>query len=100
MSNVGEIYSCSKAGCTSETLVASDGNNSNLRLLGADADGFYWATFSGELRSCPLTGCVGAPRVLANAPAYPHDLATDQRAIYWIAGDASTMRGDVMRLAK
>lgn len=98
--NVGQIKSCSKAGCTSGTLVASDGNIPDLDLLGADADGFYWAA-RGELRTCPLTGCVGAPRVLASAPSYPHHLATDEKAVYWIAGASEAApTGDVLRIAK
>jgi hypothetical protein len=57
----------------------------------------YWTTPSdGTVRACPLSGCTGAPALIATAQRYPVRLAVDDRNAYWINPKDNTVLGEVM----
>jgi hypothetical protein len=45
---------------------------------------FGVATLDGELRRCPLTGCAGAPEVVASGQPWPSSMVADERALHWL----------------
>jgi hypothetical protein len=59
-----DIESCALSGCTQPTIVWSDPKKDTTGIA-ADATSVYWGTSSGDLMTCPKTGCVGAPTILA-----------------------------------
>ncbi len=65
--------------------------------LAVDASGIYFASAdAGLIMSCPLSGCAGDPRILAERQAQPFGIAVDDVAVYWI----TRRGGTVMRVAK
>jgi hypothetical protein len=66
------------------------------RAMAIDDSGVYWTEVDaeGSIRHCPLSGCVGAPEVLAGTED-PWAVTTDARAVYW-----TTAKGQVMKMAK
>ncbi len=63
----------------------------------ADASGIYWTTRGGAadaIKTCPLTGCVGAPKILSPATD-AWGITTDATAVYWVEET-----GRVMKVAK
>ncbi len=45
---------------------------------------FAIATHDGEVRRCPLAGCVGDPEVVASGQPRPMSLVVDERALHWL----------------
>jgi hypothetical protein len=45
---------------------------------------FGVATLDGELRRCPLTGCIGEPEVVASGQPWPSSMVADERALHWL----------------
>ncbi|MGH7280234.1 MAG: hypothetical protein ACRELY_01820 [Polyangiaceae bacterium] len=66
------------------------------RAITADATNIYWSGGTGDILSCPLTGCTGGvPTKLASGTATVRAITTDATTIYW--GDDS---GSIYRVAK
>jgi hypothetical protein len=82
------------------TLVMEQNQASSLAL---DAEFFYWANshYAGTISRCPLSGCVGAPTMIATGQTRPKAVVTDGRSIFWmnVTGDATAgeTRAAVMR---
>jgi hypothetical protein len=65
--------------------------------LHADATHLYWADYadSGSISRCPLSGCEGAPEIVAPGQAYIREMVIDDVAVYW-----SVSAGKIMKVAK
>ena len=90
----GAIKRVPKQGGTADVLASGvDAPNT----VAVDGSGIYFTSEeAGLILSCPLTGCLGDPVVLAERQAQPHALAVDDVAVYWI----TRRGGTVMRVAK
>jgi hypothetical protein len=53
--------------------------------IGAHGDWVYFgiSTLTGEVRRCPVTGCLGDPELVASGQRWPSWLAVDERTLYW-----------------
>lgn len=56
-----------------------------LAGIGVAGDWVYFAvsTLAGELRRCPVSGCAGAPEVVASGQRWPWSILVDTRKAYW-----------------
>ena len=69
--------------------VGFSSNQQNARMVVSDGLNVYWLVGgqfdhnTGSVVYCPVTGCTGAPMVLANAQDSPRHLTQDAKAIYW-----------------
>lgn len=63
--------------------------------LALDGTSVYFTT-SSTVGACPLAGCVGNERVLAERQAQPYAIAVDDKAVYWVCVSGGT----VMKVAK
>jgi len=56
-----------------------------IRGIAARGDWIYFgiSTLTGEIRRCPVTGCVGDPEGVASGQHWPSWLAVDDRTLYW-----------------
>jgi hypothetical protein len=71
-------------------------------MIAIDATQLYWAACTSvaypcvgtaELRACPITGCVGAPTVLATGLGAVYEFAVDGSHVYWTQnGPGAVMR--------
>jgi hypothetical protein len=60
-------------------------SNAPVKGIAAHGDWVYFAisTLTGEVRRCPITGCVGDPEVVTSGQRWPSWLAVDERSLYW-----------------
>jgi hypothetical protein len=89
----GAIETCTASDCDGGTpKVFVNGRNGPVSLV-IDRTGLYWLEVTDptmgavvySIRTCPLTGCVGGPRLLAgNVKA--RSLNTDDAFVYWVEG--------------
>ena len=98
----GAIRTCTPANCDAQTPKNFIANRDPISALTVDAQGVYWIE-DANIYSCPRTGCIGGPRLLASGlvptatPGFnAHPIVTDDAFVYWIQ-DAS---GIVKRIAK
>jgi hypothetical protein len=59
---------------------------------------FAMATYDGEVRRCPLTGCGSDPEVVASGQPRPTSTVADERAVHWLnyaLDQQTTIRGSV-----
>jgi hypothetical protein len=82
-SQQGAIMTAPKDGSSPASVIA-DGLHAP-RSITVDAHNVYWAeNYSfGAVKSCPLTGCMGAPNVLASNQRYPALLKVSGDRAYW-----------------
>jgi hypothetical protein len=106
----GSIQICTPTDCNAGTprpFVNGRAGPSNLVI---DRTGLYWlevtdASVMGDfvysIRTCPITGCVGGPRLLA-ANVKARSLVVDDSFVYWINGPrfGPATITPVMRVAK
>jgi hypothetical protein len=100
--NSGRVFSCPKANCTTLTTFASVPMGPTE--LAVDASGVYWLNpTEGTVRTCPLSGCVGPPRILASNQIGCKGIVLDATSVYWVVPGAAapaTPNGTVMKVAK
>jgi hypothetical protein len=65
--------------------------------IAADGKDVYWCnhTTTGNVSSCPVSGCIGAPKVVAAGQSNPWGIALDDKAVYWV-----TEAGEVRMVAR
>jgi hypothetical protein len=73
------IQAASKNGGAPTTIV---GPTTEIDNLAIDGDNVYFTTPGSVLR-CPLTGCGGAPSVVASLQVNPYEIVTNGSAIYY-----------------
>jgi hypothetical protein len=57
--------------------------------LAVDADGVFWINPTLKtVSTCPISGCVGAPRMLAQQQTGLKAIATDKQFVYWLTDTA------------
>jgi hypothetical protein len=63
--------------------------------LAVDATNLYWLEVDerGAVKTCPRTGCVGEPTVLASEQTFPQWLAVDAKNAYWFNFDETWWPG-------
>ena len=68
----------------------------------SDSNNVYWTEFgdtfgavNGSVKSCPLSGCSGAPKVYATGQPNPGQLASDGANLYWSADAPGTGGGGI-----
>jgi hypothetical protein len=107
-STVG-VRSCSKNDCratitTYESLTRdpSLGAGDYYVALAAAGDNVYWAQNTGldypsqtirpprTIRTCPSTGCVGAPRIIVSSVRFT-SMAVDESHVYWTSAEESAV---------
>jgi hypothetical protein len=97
----GSVYSAplpNGIGAASASVFASSGQA--IAALACDDAGVYWAT-SGSIATCPHSGCMGPPTILAPAQAGPWGMTIDADAVYWVTpGDPLNGGGGVYKVAK
>jgi hypothetical protein len=92
----GAIRTCSTDSCDSQTPKTFASGRDVISGLTVDANGVTWVETS-TIYTCPITGCVGGPRMLAGGiTAMNVQPVTDDAFVYWI-DDAN---GTVKRVAK
>ncbi len=98
----GAIRTCNPVDCDTQTPKNFIANRDPITALTVDAQGVYWLE-DAVIYSCPRTGCVGGPRMLASGLVpittsgfNAHPIVTDDAFVYWIQ-DAT---GTVKRIAK
>jgi hypothetical protein len=85
--NDGKIYSTNAAAASTPVVVRAE--ELSPIAVAADADGVYWANTKLEhVRSCPLAGCVGAPRDHALQQTGVKRIRVDAKFVYWMTEDA------------
>jgi hypothetical protein len=104
----GMIQTCTAADCNGGTpKVFVNGRNGPSDLV-IDRTGLYWLEVTDptvgavvySIRTCPLTGCMGGPRLLA-ANVKARSLGVDDAFVYWIEGfPADAGASPIMRVAK
>jgi hypothetical protein len=98
--NFGTVRSCPHAGCgngnanmvTYTNASAATGASMPTEVI-ADNTNVYWladATGGNALFSCPTSGCVGAPKVVASGMSM-RVLAQDNENLYWVQGFGGTI---------
>ena len=90
---VGGIFRCPVVGCGNAPERISDSGASALAVA---AGNVYWTVYSGELLTCPFSGCASAPLALwsivdETSTTLAVDVALDGTDVYW------TTLGLVMR---
>jgi hypothetical protein len=102
------IYRCNKEGCSGAGTPLVTGQTA-ASSMDVDAQGIYWTipgsdtAATGEVRSCPLTGCpASGPRVLARGLARPNDVTVHGKDVLWVnQGLVGVVdSGSVMRVRK
>jgi hypothetical protein len=100
----GAIMSCAISGCGSPTPIATGLATPNEIVVNGTT--LYWTNagtstaatalvHDGTVMSCPVTGCVGAPSILASGQGNPGGLATDGLNLYWANfGSGSQQQGE------
>ncbi len=64
----------------------------NALSLVVDAGRVVWANADdGSIRTCPTTGCVGAPRDIATGQTAPRGLVVDGKWAYWANSGSNTI---------
>ena len=81
----GPIQACALGGCSSATtLFSSPLYASSWVGIAVDASNVYWSDGWSHVYSCPKSGCVGPPTVLAQGLSLPGPIAVDGERVYWI----------------
>jgi hypothetical protein len=74
---------------------------SGISSFAIDATSVYWTTSettsglpppsNGTVSKCPLTGCAGAPTVLATGQDFPQDIVVTGSTLYWLDYNAPAL---------
>jgi hypothetical protein len=82
----GAVKSCPIASCHEPFVVLTDSSAAGPIVL--DDQNVYWLDSGGSIDTCPKTGCVLAPLVLAGSgfPASPESIAIDGNGVYFENG--------------
>lgn len=78
------IEACTLPTCTEQRLAT---DFVGVNEIAADRTGVYWLTSSGIIRTCLLTGCVGAPKLIAEGQTGAARLTLGDDFVYWSVGD-------------
>jgi hypothetical protein len=88
------IVKCPMTGCTNETQAPVVTVKSNTPEYAVSASGVYWVD-GDVIRTCPLSGCVGAPQTVATTSA-PRFLRLRNGFLYWV----DTTDNEIERVAE
>jgi len=66
------------------TVVAEGTNSDNFSGVAISAANAYWLEpeITGQVKTCPISGCSGKPRILAQGFTQPTEIAVDESHIY------------------
>jgi hypothetical protein len=101
----GSIETCTPANCDGARPKIFVNGRMGPTNLQVDRTGVYWLESTGApdtfaIRTCPLTGCVGGPRLLVDGTK-ARSMRTDDNFVYWIDGAASDAAASpIKRVAK
>jgi hypothetical protein len=105
----GSIQTCTPTDCNGGMPRVFVNGRAGPSSLVIDRTGLYWLEvtdssvvndFVYSIRTCPVSGCVGGPRLLASG-VKPRSLAVDDSFVYWINGPPfSQAPAPIMRVAK
>jgi len=88
----GAIRTCTTASCDTQTPKVFVSGRDVLTGLTVDANGVYWVETS-VIYTCPITGCVGGPKMMATGISAPTvQPVTDDAFVYWIDDPAGTVK--------
>jgi hypothetical protein len=100
-----QVMQCTIGSCAETATPVATGLAISGAALAVDASGIYWIDiadtgngdiFHGKIEMCPLSGCSGAPIVLAAHQTEPTWIALDAGHIYW----ANQLAGEIRRLPR
>ncbi len=92
----GNVVKCAIGGAGGPTTVATDALVPEG--VAVDATTIYWTDDDtagvGQVQTCPLSGCMGAPSVLASNQTFPATITLDANNVYWlnVAGSPAVVR--------
>jgi hypothetical protein len=84
------IQRCARSGCASgpQVLVPPSSLPDGVSALAVGGQAVYWAecpgSGSGQIRSCPFTGCSGGPGQVAATPTCARAMTADATHLYWM----------------
>lgn len=78
--DTGNPSSCPKIGCPASTVLGAAPEKA-FQSFAIDSDTVYWASYH-TIYSCPKTGCVGPPKVMASNQELSA-IAVDDSHLYW-----------------
>ena len=79
----GTVYQCAKTGCATPILLGA-GEASGIAV---DAANVYWSDFSsGQIYSCTIGGCGGAPKAIATGQTEAQGVGMIGTTLFWAAG--------------
>ena len=84
---VGDIWSCSKAGCGTPTIPLN-GNQTYVTAVATYGGNLYWADrgvseTDGRIVTCSIVNCL-SPTTLVQNRTQPFEIAVDATGIYWL----------------
>ncbi len=95
ITNLGEIHSCSTAGCANTTKIVADPAKTNAGVsMAVSGSSLYWATIpfdtdgnnviaeEGEIHGCTLPACTDQ-RTIAKHQNDPASMGVDAKSVYW-----------------
>jgi hypothetical protein len=96
----GNVMKCAIGGAGGPNVVYADAFVPGS--VAVDATGIYWTDVAGsgtsqgqgQVQTCPLGGCAGAPLVLASNQSYPTQVKTSSNYVFWLteSGNPSVLR--------
>jgi hypothetical protein len=104
----GSIATCTATDCGGTLPKVFVNGRTGPSNVVVDRTGVYWLEVTDptmgaviySIRTCPLTGCVGGPRLLASGTR-ARSMRVDDSFVYWINGfPADAGPSPVMRVAK
>jgi hypothetical protein len=90
-----DLYHCMASSCTRSSFFH---DQDTIQRLAVDATGVYFSTYSGLIRACPRSGCVGLPKQIGAVTGEVVGLVLDGNFVYWLTNNGGT--GVLQRVAK
>jgi hypothetical protein len=68
--------------------------------IAVDSTNVYFTRYlAGDVVSCPLAGCTGAPKVLSSGNDQPNDIKVDATSLYWASEGSGVGLGSIKKCA-
>jgi hypothetical protein len=90
-----DLYHCTASSCTRSSFFH---DQDTIQHLAVDGTGVYFSTYSGLIRACRRSGCVGLPKQIGSVTGEVVGLVLDGDFVYWLTNNGGT--GVLQRVAK
>jgi hypothetical protein len=90
-----DLYHCTASSCTRSSFFH---DQDTIQHLAVDGTGVYFSTYSGLVRACRRSGCVGLPEQIGSVVGEVAALVLDGDFVYWLTNNSGT--GVLQRVAK